>query len=946
MFYFMKQKTLLLLGILLIGYVVPAMTQGMSNPYETPLPVDPKVRYGQLENGLTYYIRHNEMPKERAEFFIAQKVGSVLEEDNQSGLAHFLEHMAFNGTKNFPGKNMINYLETIGVKFGENLNAYTAFDRTVYNISNVPVTREGIVDSCLLILHDWSGFINLDQEEIDKERGVIREEMRSRGDAYFRQIEKMLPQIMPGSQYAKRLPIGTEEVVMNFKRQELVDYYHKWYRPDLQGIIVIGDIDVDHVESKIKAMFADIPKPVNPAERIYYPVPNNVEPLVGITTDKEATSTQLMIFFKHDVMPMKQKATIQGLLSDYVSRVSSSMMNARFNEIVEKPNPPFIYAIGQDGSFYVSETKDAWTVVGIAQEGDVKRTLTSVLEETERVNQFGFTASEYERARIDILKKYEDAFNERDKQKNGNYAREYVSHFTEGGYIPGIEMEYNLLNQIAPNIPLEVINQNIQSLIADTNIVIALTGPEKEGLVYPSKEELLSWFKAAKTATLTPYVDNVITEPLLRELPKGGTVKSTVEDKKFETVNYTLSNGVKVVIKPTKFKDNEIQMEATSPGGSSHFPENESANIKMYPSLVDIGGLSKFSNTDLIKMLAGKKVSITPTIGLTTEGFSGSSAVNDFETLLQLIYLYFTAPRADEDAYLSMMERIRSQLQSQEAEPSIALVDTFQHAIYNSHSMLRSGRLKASDLDKVNYQTITNWYRDRYKNAGDFTFVFVGNIDAEASKPLFELYLGSLPVVNRKEDAIPVDMTLKKGAAEIIFEKKVENPKATVIDIYSGMMKYDLKNNVKMSALTQILNILYTEKVREEESGTYGVHVSGNISETSEQAVIQMSFDTNAEQMLHLNTIVLSEFKNLAENGPRPEDFSKVKEFMLKKQHENEQENSYWKSTLIKYYRNGYDGYTDYTKTLNEVTPDDIKKFAGDIIKQGNLKTIIMNGVK
>ncbi|MCL2649730.1 MAG: insulinase family protein [Candidatus Azobacteroides sp.] len=942
-----REKLVLTICLLVLGYIVPvvAQTATSNDPSMMPLPIDPKVRYGKLDNGLTYYIRHNELPKERAEFFIAQRVGSILEEDNQRGLAHFLEHMAFNGTKNFPGNQMTNYLETIGVKSGENLNAYTGFDETVYNISNAPVTREGIIDSCLLVLHDWSGFITLSEEEIEKERGVIREEMRTRSNARFRTLESLLPQIMPESRYAKRLPIGTEKVVMNFTKQELVDYYHKWYRPDLQGIIIVGDIDVDQVEAKIKTLFADIPKPVDPAERIYFPVPDNIEPMAGISTDKEATSTQLMTFFKNDAMPKEKKASIQGLIFDYFTQIGSEIMNERFNAIIEKPNPPFVYAMGQYDQFYVARTKDAWLTFGVAQEGDIKRTLNAIAQETERVKRFGFTPSEYERARTNVLKRYEDAYNERDKEKNSAYVDQYVSHFTTGGYIPGIEMEYNLINQIAPNIPLENVNQQIQRLIGNTNIVIALTGPEKEGLVYPSKEELTGWFKEAQNAELTALEDDTITEPLITELPKPGRVESVTQDEKFGTTNYTLSNGVKVVIKTTNFKDNDIQMEATSPGGTSLFPITEAANIKVYPNVVDLGGLGNFSNVDLRKMLAGKTVSISPTINVTVEGFKGNSSVKDLETMFQLIYLYFTAIREDNDAFLSYMERLGSQLKSQEAEPTIALIDTLHRVLYGENPL--TARLKSSDLEKVNYQTIMDWYRDRYKDAGDFTFVFVGNIDAEKAKPMIEQYLGALPSINRKETSLPVDLYFKKGNYKNIFEKTVQNPKATVVNLYPGNVNYNLKNNIELSMLSQILNILYMEKVREDESGTYGVGVSGNISEYPKgQTLLQMSFDTNEEKMLRLNDIVIKEFKNIAEQGPRAEDFAKVKEFMLKKQKENEQENNYWRSILLQYYRNGYDGYTDYVKTLNAVTSDDIKAFTKELIDQQNEKIVIMNGVK
>ncbi len=935
-----------MIGFLFLTCIFPVLTHAQSaNPMTMPLPIDPKVRYGQLENGLTYYIRHNELPKERAEFFIAQKVGSVLEEDNQAGLAHFLEHMAFNGTTNLPGKQMINYLESIGVKFGENLNAYTGFDETVYNISNVPVTREGIVDTCLLVLHDWSGCISLNEEEITKERGVIREEMRTRADAQFRQIEKLLPMIMPGSQYAKRLPIGTEEVVMNFKPQELRDYYHKWYRPDLQGIIIIGDIDVDKVEAKIKTLFADIPKPVNPAKRIYYPVPDNKEPLVGIVTDKEATNTQLMVFFKHDITPEEQERSMVGLVQHYINQVMSSIVAERFNAMTEKADPPFIYAMGRDGRFYVADTKDAWMTIGVAKEGEVKRTLTALVTEVERMKKFGFTVSEYERAKTNVLKSYENAYNERDKQKNNNYAEEYVEHFVRGGAIPGIENEYQWINQMAPNIPLEAINNEVKQLIGDENIVISLVGPEKEGISYPSNEELLAWFKEAQNIPVEPYKEDAIDKPLIEKMPKAGKVAATTKDAVFGTTNYQLSNGVKVVIKTTNFKDDDIQMEATSPGGSSHFPESEAANIKVYSSVVDLGGLSGFNTIDLRKVLAGKKVGVDPTINVTNEGFKGFSSVKDFETMLQMIYLYFTAIREDQESFQSYMVKTKDMLKSQEAEPSIALVDSIQKILYQSPA--RISRLKVSDLDKVSYPTIMKWYKDRYKNAGDFTFVFVGNIDPEIVKPMIEQYLGALPSINRKETFVPVNLSFKKGSYETIFDKKVENPKATVVDTYTGNLEFGLVNNVKMSMLSQILRIVYTEKVREDEGGTYGVGVSGYISEYPKgQMMLQMSFDTNAEKMLKLNDIIKAEFKSMAEQGPRQEDFDKVKEFMLKKFKENEQENGYWKSIILQYYRSGYNGYTDYLKVLNAITPNDIKVFAKSILDQKNEKTIIMNGVK
>ncbi len=930
---------------LLATVLIAGLTHLSAQPQLQKLPVDPKIRFGKLDNGLTYYIRHNELPKERAEFFIAQNVGSVLEEDNQSGLAHFLEHMAFNGTKNYPGKSMINYLETIGVKFGANLNAYTGFDETVYNISNVPLTRDGIIDSCLLILHDWSSFISLEHEEIDKERGVIREEMRSYAEAYMRMVEKLLPQLMPGSRYAKRLPIGTEEVVMNFKYDELKDYYHKWYRPDLQAIIVVGDIDPDLIENKIKTMFTDIPKPVNPAPRVTYSVDDNDEPLIGIATDKEATHTQISVYYKNDPLPDEQKGTAIDLMMSYFNQAVSEMINTRFQEILNKANPPFVYAGGYYGDFYVARNKDAWNSNSVCKEKGEEESLKALVRETERAKRFGFMPGEYERAKVNILKGYENAYNEREKVQNNRYAREYVRNFTQMEPIPGIEMEYNMVQSFASNIPLEKINEYFANLIGDKNVVISLSAPEKEGLTTPSKEQLLSWYQEAKNETIEPYEEKVIDEPLLSELPKGGEIVEKTEGKLFETTELVLSNGVKVIIKPTTHKEDEILMAATSLGGTSLFPEDDLSNIKLYSPVANLGGLGTFSSTDLNKVLAGKKVSVFPTISLIREGFSGSSSIKDFETMLQLIYLNFTAPRMDQDAFESFLSRQKAMLESQEASPMMSFVDTMSLAAYKNFA--RSSRMKPADLEKVNYETIMNWRKDRYKDASDFTFIFVGNINVETAQPLIAQYLGALPALNRKETFKKIETGYNTGVIKKHFDKEVENPKATVVDLYTGFLKPNLVNKIKFDALKQILDILYVEKVREDESGTYGVSVYSDIAFYPEgQTSLQMYFETEPEKRDFLNGIVHRELKNIAENGPRQEDLNKVKEHMLKKQQENVQENGYWRHVLLNKAENDFDTYTEYASIVNALTVSDIRDITKEFLSQGNEIEVIMNGVK
>lgn len=931
--------------LLSLGFILYCFTTAFTQQPMQPLPIDPNIRYGKLDNGLTYYIRHNELPKQRVDFYIAQNVGAILEEDDQNGLAHFLEHMAFNGSKHFPGNLLISYLESIGVKFGQNLNAYTSFDRTVYNISNVPATREGIIDSCLLILHDWSGFLLLDEKEIDKERGVIREEMRSYGGANQRLNEKILPEILPGNKYSKRNLIGPPEIILNFKPETLRAFYKKWYRSDLQAVIIIGDIDVDKIENKLRTIYADHPAQTNPAERVQYEVADNPEPLVGIACDKEATRTIVSINYKHKPLPKELKGTMADIMSDYLNSIVSSIMRERLAEITQQANPPFVNAYVGNGLFANTATEEALAGQVFVKGNEIEAGLKAIVREIERVNKYGFNASEYERARTNLLTFYENAFKEKDKMENSRYANEYVQHFTQGGYIPGIEVEYNMISSAAPQIQVDMINQYIQNLIGDKNIVLTLTAPEKEEIALPTKGDLLKWYEEAKNEDIQPLKETVSNEPLLSETPSGGKITATSNDKKFGATVFTLSNGVKVVIKPTDFKDNEILMTATSPGGSSHFPEKEATNIKLYGSVAGLGGLGKFSNIELSKALAGKKVSVSPTMALTFEGFTGSSSIKDFETMLQLIYLNFTEPRKDEDAYQSFIARVKSQLESQEANPEIAITDTLIKELYANP--VSKERLRVKDLEKVNYQTILDWRKDRYADASDFTFVFIGNINPEESKDLIAKYLGSLPSLKRKESFVRVNENYHSGTKKNKFDQKMENPKATVVNTFWAIFEPTLKNRIEVDMLQQILRIVYTEKVREDEGGTYGVAVSSSISNYPEGLTpLQIMFETQPEKEDYLNEIIHSEFRKIAQEGPRQEDFNKIKEFMQKNRQEQERQNSFWNSTIINYYRYNYDGYTGYMKILNEVKPDDIRKKAQAILHSKNLIEVIMKGVK
>ena len=722
-------RSLLVVAFVLCASFQQAVAQQMQFP---PLPVDKNVRIGQLDNGLTYYIRHNKLPENRAEFYIAQKVGSILEEPQQRGLAHFLEHMAFNGTKNFPGDDkglgVIPWCETVGIKFGTNLNAYTSIDETVYNISNAPIDRAGVLDSCLLVLHDWSNYILLKDDEIDKERGVIREEWRSRNSGMLRVYTDLLPTIYPGDKYADCMPIGSIDVINNFPYKDIRDYYHKWYRPDLQGIVIVGDIDVDAVEAKLKTIFADVQKAVNPAERVYYPVADNKEPIVAIGTDKEVDDPSIEVYFKQDATPDSEKNNVGYLASQYMTSMITSMLNARLSELTQSANPPFTRAYSSYGNFFVAKTKEALNLSASSKADGIEKALKVLLQEAERARRFGFTESEYARARANYLQRLESAYNEREKTKHGSYVREYVRNFLDAEPIPGIETEYAMMNQLAPNLPVQAINMAIQQLVPDSNQVVIIAGPEKEGLKYPQKEEVIALLKGMKSLDLQPYVDKVSDEPLMKEAPKGGKIVSEKEGEIYGSTKLVLSNGVTVYIKKTDFKADEIRMKATSLGGKSLFPDKDALNFAVMDNVVAVGGLGNFSQVDLTKVLAGKKVSVRAGLGATTENVFGTCSPKDFETMMQLTYLTFTAPRKDMEAFESYKNRTKAELESAQANPLSSINDTLQKAMYNNHP--RVVIMKPEMVDQINYDRILEMYNDRFKDASDFTFYFVGNSQA------------------------------------------------------------------------------------------------------------------------------------------------------------------------------------------------------------------------
>lgn len=934
----MKKSIFKSLSTILLLFV----TVGLWAQQMPEVPIDPKVRYGKLDNGLTYYIRANNLPKERAEFYIAQNVGAILENDDQNGLAHFLEHMCFNGTKNFPDKLIINYLESIGVKFGTNINAYTSLDETVYNLSDVPTVRESIVDSALLVLHDWSGFVSLLDEEIDSERGVILEEWRTGAGADRRMWKESNILKYPGSQYAKRDVIGDTAVIKHFSYQTLRDYYHKWYRPDQQAVLVVGDIDVDKVEAKIKAIFADIPKKENPAERIVYPILDNDEPIVVMVKDKEARMTRIELEYKHDKMPAEIKKSINGYVVDVANNLISTMLGNRFDEITQQADAPFVGGYAMYGELVKS--KDAFQMLVVPNEGREMEGLKALLLEAEKVKRYGFTNSELERAKTDYLKTMEKAYNERDNQKNGNLVREYVRNFTSNEVIPGIEWEYQTAQMILPKLTAEMINQMAKMYITEKNLIVSFMAPEKESVKLPTKAEVLNAIAESKTAELTAKAEEDMNKPLIEKAPKAGKLKKTSSNAKLGTTEWILSNGMKVIFKTTKFKSDEILMSAFSEGGLSKVQKIEDLpSASLATTIIANNGLGNYNQIELSKLLTGKIAKVTAQINAYDEGFEGSSSVKDFETMLQLIYLNFTAPRKDDNSYKALMNMLKATLANSATDPRKAFSDSV-NVVISGHSP-RNVIVNLEMLDKISQDIAYEVFKQRFAAPSDFTFVFTGNIDPSSPevKDYILTYLGGLKSKRVTEKYTDNNIRKPKGMVKNYFDKTMEIKKASNLILYTASMPYNITSRTTLTAIGSILSMRYLESIREKEGGSYGVGVRGSMSDIPvSEAVLLMQFDTDPDKQAKLMGIIHSEVNEIVANGPKPEDLQKVKENMLKKYSEDIAENSWWKSAIVRYYQDNINLVDDYKPSIEALNAQSIQQTLKQIVDQGNIIEVVM----
>lgn len=920
---------------------------GLAQAQQMPtLPVDPDVRIGKLDNGLTYYIRHNNWPENRANFYIAQKVGSIQEEEAQRGLAHFLEHMCFNGTEHFPGNGVIRYCESIGVQFGRDLNAYTSIDETVYNISNVPTERQSALDSCLLILSDWSNSLTLDPKEIDEERGVIHEEWRLRTSPSSRMFERNLPALYPGSKYGLRYPIGLMSVIDYFKPKELRDYYEKWYHPTNQAIIVVGNVDVDHTEKKIKELFGSFKNPENPAPIVAEQVPDNAEPIIIIDKDKEQATNSVDLMIKHDVFPEEMKNTANYLVYQYAQNAAMHMLSTRLQEKSLEADCPYVGASASDGNYIFAKTKDAFslsvTPKELAKSADA---LKAAYIEALRAAKFGFTATEYARFQETYKSMLDKVYSNKDKRTNDALYAPLKDNFLDGDPMPSLDVEYGLMQQIVPNIPVEVINEMMKQYVPenDSNMVMLAFCNEAEGNVYPTKDQLIDAIHSARTADIQAYVDNVKNEPLITNLPKAGKVKKETKNATLGYTTLTLSNGVTVNLKKTDYKKDQVVLSGRGFGGQTLYGEKDYTNLQMFDDVIGASGLGAFSATELQKALAGKIANAN--LSLSSQlytSISGNSTPKDVETMLQMVYLYFTNINKDQKSFDNIMKQYEVQLKDRDLNPEVALSDSLTATIY-AHNK-RVAPLTVNSLKNVSYDRILQIAKERTANANGWTFTIVGNYDEATIKNLICQYLGALPakgkVVKSKRE-----MDIAPGVIDNTFTRKQETPKATSYMLWHNTtMPYTLKNSICADIAGQVLSMEYLDKIREKESAAYSVGASGSstFSEDNYRMFQIFAYCPMKPEKKEIAIKIMNEEEQKLANTCDAAKFQKCKEFVLKQIDDQVKTNGYWMGVIADSYFRNFDSHSDYKKIVEALTPQDICNFMKEFNKANNHITVTM----
>lgn len=928
----MKRRILSSLMMLLIVIMAGA---------QNPLPLNPNVKHGVLPNGLTYYILHNEKPANRANFYIAQRVGSALETNEQLGLAHFLEHMAFSGTKHYPGKNMLNYLESNGIRFGDDVNAYTDYEETVYNIDNVPTNKPALMDSVLLAIRDWSCDILLEDDEIDAERKIIQEEWRSRNTANFRYRLAMAPKVFEEVQY-HQTPIGTMDVVMNFPYKAIRDYYHKWYRPDLQGIIIVGDFNAEEMEKKFIELFSTIPAPVNPAPRDYVHVSDNDKPIFFAYEDPEIKADRIDFQIKFDKLPREMQNTDMAYVTNLAQNIISQLINNRIEEHLQDADCKYANAGVFFTDLYPSKTKGIFNVAVIGK-GNLLEAFDDAFGIVARACGTGFTQSELDRVVANMKSQLDAQYNERNNVKNEAHAKELINAFKDNVSAMDIETERDFINKILANLPVEAINQMVSQVITPTNQIITIQQQKKEGKVLPSESETLAVVNNALNKQYEAYVDNAVTEPLIAKLPKKGKVKK-VKDGKFGTKELILSNGIKVIVKPTNFKEDQVIFQAFRKGGNQTLDIKDAANAQMLEDAVALSNIGPFDNKQMARYLTGKQASVGYTMGSISENLQGGSTVKDLPTMMELIYTFFTNINPNKENYDNTIARILPQIEAQEKSPEFAFKKQMKGTLYNNNPMQMP--LTAQMIKDADYNRMLQMYKESVANPAEYTFIFTGNVDLATLTPLLEQYVASLKTSKVKTPKKITDTGMVEGNVANNFTQEMAAPADWLVGVYSGTnLPNNAESQVEVSLLGDILGTLFTEIIREREGGAYSPSVSGSYDIINNKWSVMYHIITNEEQAPRMLELADEIFRNTLKNGVTAEQFNKVKSAMLSQYENSIKENSYWHENIRLYHLLGKDYVTSNREAIENLTLDQFNNFLKGLYDGKNRIQVNMHGI-
>lgn len=914
-----------------------AASASAQQPLDVKLTLDPGIHYGVLPNGIHYYVRKNTYPAKRAELRLAVNAGSLVEDNDQRGMAHVIEHMGFNGTTHFKKNELVSYLQSIGVRFGADLNAYTSFDETVYMLK-VPTDTARLLDKGFTVLEDWAHGQLFDSTEVANERGVVVEEWRLGKGANDRMRQEYWPVLFQGSKYADRWVIGSKESILSSNPKLLRRFYQDWYRPDLMAVVAVGDFDADQMVAKIKRQFGGIPAAKKPRVRSAFDVPSNKEPLVAITTDKEATITSVDLLFK---LPHEEVRTVGDVRQLLMSRLFSMMLSARFSEMAQKPDAPFAQAFGGKSGFV--RGLDVFDLSALAKDGQIERAALALITEAHRVDDFGFLPSELDRAKQNMLRGYERSFAERDKRESASLADEYTRHFLSNEHVPGIEVEYQLAQQLAPGITVKELNALASKWISEENRVVLVQAPQKPDVKVPTKAELLALLDRGWKTPVTAYTENVSTEALIATLPAPGALTTSRQLPGAGITEWKLSNGARVLIKTTDFKADEVRFGAFSPGGSSLVSDADYMSATMAGQVMMTSGVGNFSRIDLTKKLSGKTATVFPAMGANSEGLSGQASPKDLETLLQLVYLQFTAPRLDTSAVAAFKNQFGAMLANRASSPDAAFQDTISVTMNSGHPRARP--LSMSTLAEINPQRAYDIFRDRFADASDFTFVFVGNVDTTVLKPLAQQYLATLPSLNRKETWKDVGLRPPTGVIDKVVRRGTE-PKASTYVGFTGPFDYTDQNRFDLLALTELVRIKIIEVMREKMGGTYSPQISSNSTRIPRpQYSVTAFFGSSPDNAEALSRALFAVIDSIKKVAPVQADVDKVKEQLLRSHETELRQNAYWMQTIMSRTQNEEDVawvLAPYESMIKALTPAQIQHAAGQFFNMTNYVRVVL----